>query len=564
VLANGSWEFTANAAFDLLQVGDSASESFTFTVTDGLGHSDTQTLTLDIFGGDDAPVITFADTPGTVAEDLAPSIAVNGGFENGDLTGWTGDTHVNVLFLGLGGEFGDYAAHLGATAPLDTESLTQNVATTPGEHYTLSFTIIGDPEATSNSLTATWGGASQITVVDNFGGFTTYTFDVIGGAGAFTTLQFTYSDDGVGMYIDQVTVSPASAAATASDDGTIGFTDIDTPDTHTATFVPQGLDYVGTFTLDPIVESGGSGTVAWHFDVDNAAIQFLAQGQTLTQIYTVSITGLQGGSVQQDIAIAISGSNDAPSAVADSIITNVAAPGPVLIPGWALGWNDTDPDTTDILSVADATGIGDDAAFASGGFVQFFDGGTEGGEFTYTAFDGIVAGTSATATVANVAPATSLTGTGNDDIIIAGTGSGESGTIDGGDGSDILIGGVGAESLTGGSGDDLFAFLQPSADLATSLDDMDAITDFDVTGDDLLAFSASGFGGGLTAGMDASIVFESSSDATFLSSFNRFHLDTSSQILYYSADGTTDSAVAVLQLQPSVTLNPQQDLYIVA
>ena len=64
--------------------------------------------------------------------------------------------------------------------------------------------------------------------------------------------------------------------------------------------------------------------------------------------------------------------------------------------------------------------------------------------------------------------------------------------------------------------------------------------------------------------MDASIVFESSSDATFLSSFNRFHLDTSSQILYYSADGTTDSAVAVLQLQPSVTLNPQQDLYIVA
>ena len=36
-------------------------------------------------------------------------------------------------------------------------------------------------------------------------------------------------------------------------------------------------------------ESGGSGSVGWHFSVDNADIQFLAQGQTLVQTYTVMI-----------------------------------------------------------------------------------------------------------------------------------------------------------------------------------------------------------------------------------------------------------------------------------
>ena len=80
------------------------------------------------------------------------------------------------------------------------------------------------------------------------------------------------------------------------------------------------------------VESGGSGSVDWHFTVDNADIQFLAQGKTLTQVYTVTIAGDEGGSVQQDIAIAITGSNDTPTAVADTIITDVDSAAPCLCP----------------------------------------------------------------------------------------------------------------------------------------------------------------------------------------------------------------------------------------
>jgi VCBS repeat-containing protein len=556
VLANGDYQFIANSALDLLQAGDSATESFTFTVTDALGRSDTATLQIDIFGGDDAPTITFADTPGNIAEDLAPSIAVNGGFESGDLTGWVGGPDVAVQFVGLGGEFGDYAAHLRPPGGGPTDTLTQNVATTPGETYTLSFSVSGDSESTANSVTFRWDGVTLGTVTGNFsGGFTTYTFEVVGNAvDSFTALQFEYTTDGTGLFVDQVTVSPASASTTASDTGTIGFTDIDTPDTHTASFAPQGLGYVGTFSLDPVVESGGSGSVAWHFTVANADIQFLAQGETLTQVYSVTIAGDQGGSVQQDIAIAIAGSNDAPTAaVDDSIITDVDAGGVVLVPGWALAWNDLDPDTIDILSVASVDSSTGGSATLSGSVVEFTGDGIDGGSFTYRVTDGIATNTTpATATIVNSAPTGSLVGTTGDDIIIA---ANNGATIDGGDGNDILFGGTGANSLTGGNGDDVFAFLGPA-------DGMDTLGDFEVD-DDLIAVSAFGFGGGLTAGMDVASVYESSGDEFFASSFSRFHLDTTSQILYFSADGTTESAVALLQLQPGVPLNPQA-LYIVA
>ena len=62
----------------------------------------------------------------------------------------------------------------------------------------------------------------------------------------------------------------------------------------------------------------------------------------------------------------------------------------------------------------------------------------------------------------------------------------------GGNGHDRLVGGNGNDTLTGNSGKDSFVFNSPS-------EGIDTITDFSVT-DDLIEVSASGFGGGLTAG----------------------------------------------------------------
>jgi len=110
--------------------------------------------------------------------------------------------------------------------------------------------------------------------------------------------------------------------------------------------------------------------------------------------------------------------------------------------------------------------------------------------------------------------------------------------------------------LTGGTGNDSFAFQQVP-------DGANSITDFNNTSQqDHIAISANGFGGGLTPGMDVSATFESSGDDQYFGTGAVFHFDTANETLYFSADGTQASAIAVVQVQAGVVLNPH-DLLIV-
>src|SRR3982074_1048070 len=120
------------------------------------------------------------------------------------------------------------------------------------------------------------------------------------------------------MFLDQVSVTPNTSPPTETTSGSISFADVETVDTHTASFAPQGNGYLGTFTLDPVTESSGSGTVGWHFTGDNSAIQFLAQGQVLTQDYLVTVTDNHGLSTVQDVTVTINGTNEAPVAVSEN------------------------------------------------------------------------------------------------------------------------------------------------------------------------------------------------------------------------------------------------------
>ena len=56
--------------------------------------------------------------------------------------------------------------------------------------------------------------------------------------------------------------------------------------------------------------------MSWSFAVDNAALQFLAEGQTLTQTYTVTVADNNGGSVDQLVTITVTGNQDAPTITA--------------------------------------------------------------------------------------------------------------------------------------------------------------------------------------------------------------------------------------------------------
>src|SRR5262249_54200038 len=135
--------------------------------------------------------------------------------------------------------------------------------------------------------------------------------------------------------------------------GTITFTDVNLPDTHTVTFTAGRNDYVGTFSLDPITQdstNGQTGSVVWHFSVSDQVEDSLAAGQTLTQTYTVKVADNNGGFTTQDVTITITGTNDAP------VITSGAAAAAVSEEGLPNGVPNTLPAGLDTTNSTTASG----------------------------------------------------------------------------------------------------------------------------------------------------------------------------------------------------------------
>jgi len=96
---------------------------------------------------------------------------------------------------------------------------------------------------------------------------------------------------------------------------------------------------LGSFVIDDAVsentsDTGNHGTIGWHFTLDNSnpAVQALGEGQTITQVYTITIEDGHGGTATRDVSVTITGTNDAPVAHHDVIENN------------PLGWT-LDPDT---------------------------------------------------------------------------------------------------------------------------------------------------------------------------------------------------------------------------
>ena len=87
--------------------------------------------------------------------------------------------------------------------------------------------------------------------------------------------------------------------------GIVTFADSDLPDVHSVSVTTASGGYLGTFVANISDDStgDGSGQVTWNFSVDNAALQFLAQGQQLTQIYTLTIDDGAGGIATQEVVV---------------------------------------------------------------------------------------------------------------------------------------------------------------------------------------------------------------------------------------------------------------------
>ena len=321
-----------------------------------------------------------------------------------------------------------------------------------------------------------------------------------------TSFDFAAKDDG-----GAVDASPATATITvtavndapiaAADSGAIGE---DTLLNVAASGVlsndsdPES-DPLTVTAFDALSAKGAAVTVnadgSYSYDpTGSATLNALAAGENTTDTFTYTADDGNGGTSVATVTITVTGANDGPTAADDT--TGTALDTAVII---AVLGNDSDPDTTDTLSITGVT------QGANGTVVDNGDGTvtytpnlsfTGSDSFTYTADDG--QGGSDTGTV-TVYVDTGIMGTSGDDTLSGTNGvdimfgldgnddlKGRDGddTIYGGDGNDTLNGQGDSDALFGGAGDDILVWdsIDTTIDGGSGTDTLNASgADVDIT-----------------------------------------------------------------------------------
>ncbi|MFM4671169.1 VCBS domain-containing protein, partial [Aeromonas media] len=135
---------------------------------------------------------------------------------------------------------------------------------------------------------------------------------------------------------------------TLSTSGTLTASDADSADnTQTYSVLAGGSSDLGSFGIDT-----SSGT--WTYDLNNAAVQGLGGGDSVTRSFTVRATGADGETVDQVVTITINGAEDAPTLSIDKGVV-------VSEEGLAGGIADTSgsSDTTDRVAASGKITVGD-------------------------------------------------------------------------------------------------------------------------------------------------------------------------------------------------------------
>ena len=342
LLSNGEYRYTVdnnNATVNALNTGGSVTDTFTYTVSNGAGGTDTAQLTVTVNGTNDAAVLS-SDTSDLAETNDAADISTSGTLTISDAD----SAETFVAQTDTAGTFGSFSIGTDGTWAYTADSAHNEFAA--GITYIDSFNVTS-ADGTHTSVTINILGTNDAPVIA--------------------------SGDQSGIVFEGDDLPSASMKAT----GQVTFTDVDLSDTHTLSVNSAATH--GSASVD------ADGT--WHYTViDSGAVDALAVGKHLSDSFTVMVDDGNGGLATQVVSIDIAGTNDTPDATADSAdaINNGDTS---LADAWGNALtNDTDPDTGDTLvatgisSVVGGTvGVGDtvDGMY---GMIQFDN---EEGEWSY-------------------------------------------------------------------------------------------------------------------------------------------------------------------------------------
>ncbi len=294
------WSYSlanSDTTLQSLAAGQTLTQIYTVTVSDNNNATVSQDVTITLTGVNDEVLLTGVLTSGDVVEDGTPSATGTVTFTDVDL--------IDVHLVTTASVSSTYATPMGTFTAVKT---TDSTGTGTGGLVTWSYAIDNDTaQQLADGQVVT--EVHRITVDDQKGDTTTEDVTVtITGTNDAPTITLLGTDA-------EGAVTEDASPLTLSDSGTILFNDIDLVDVHTASVTPAvGNTLGGTLTLDPVSESPSTepGSLGWTYSLANSASQFLADGQTATESFTVTIEDGNGGSVDQLVTVTITGTNDGP------------------------------------------------------------------------------------------------------------------------------------------------------------------------------------------------------------------------------------------------------------
>ncbi len=289
VSQGGTWNYVLNnalASTQALAEGQHATDTFTVRVADEYGAFETTTITIDVTGSNDAPIMQTAAVSRSLGEDASPTTLTATGlaqFSDVDLT----DTHTISASLQSATLSGGGAMPSGLSALLGNAMQAALAQPEVGDgHGQLQWDF-----ALANSATQFLAQGQTLTVVYNV-----RATDPSGASGTqAVTINITGTNDG----------PVAVADNNAGDEDTIITGTVAGNDTD----VDNGA--VLTYTLvAPVAGLTLNADGSYSLDAGNAAYQSLAAGATLDVVAAYTVTDEHGAASSSSLTVTLTGTAD--------------------------------------------------------------------------------------------------------------------------------------------------------------------------------------------------------------------------------------------------------------